>query len=74
MQNTTFKTAERVLTLLKQEKKAYTPYEISIKTGMAYSTVVNCVKKLQEWGKIEIVTNGRTRLVFLKEEVKNGNS
>jgi|TARA_Y100000034_G_scaffold35880_1_gene44055 DNA-binding IclR family transcriptional regulator len=68
MTNTTFNTAERVLEVLKQDNKAFTPYELSIKTGMAFKTIVECMKKLQEWNKIEVTTNGRTRLIQLKKE------
>ena len=68
MVNTTFNTAERILEVLKQENKVFTPYELSIKTGMAFKTVVDCMQKLEEWGKVEIITNGRTRLIKLKKE------
>ena len=76
MANSTFNTAEQILTVLKQENKAYTPYELSIKTGMAFKTVVDCMGKLEERDKIIVISNGRTRLMSIKNKEsfkENGN-
>ena len=65
------KSIEKIWNFIEKENKFITISEISKKTNLHIYTVKSCLELLDNFGKIEVVTNGRTTLIK-KKEVTNG--
>ena len=65
------KSIEKIWNFLEKESQFTTISEISKKTNLHIYSVRSCLELLDNFGKIEVVTNGRTTLIK-KKEVTNG--
>ena len=65
------KSIEKIWNFIEKENKFITISEISEKTHLHIYSVKSCLELLDNFGKIEVVTNGRTTLIK-KKEVTNG--
>lgn len=65
------KSIEKIWNFLEKENNFMTISEISKKTNLHIYSVRSCLEFLDNFGKIEVVTNGRTTLIK-KREVTNG--
>jgi len=65
------KSIEKIWNFLKTESQFMTISEISKKTHLHIYTVKSCLELLDNFGKIETVSNGRTTFIKAKE-VKDG--
>lgn len=65
------KSIEKIWNFIEKENRYITISEISKKTNLHIYTVKSCLEFLDKFGKIEVVTNGRTTLIKNKE-VDNG--
>jgi len=65
------KSIERVWELVEKSSEPLTPSNISKKLNLQTSTIKSCLEFLKNFGKVEIITNGRVMLVRKKVEVQN---
>jgi Mn-dependent DtxR family transcriptional regulator len=61
------KSIEKIWNFLEKESQFITISEISKRTNLHIYSVKSCLDLLDNLGKIEIVTNGRTTLIKKKE-------
>jgi len=66
MVNVTFKTAEKVLELLKQRQIALTRSQIAQTTKIGWPSVSAAIIKLDEYGYVNVMSNGKTQLIEAK--------
>ena len=65
------KSIEKIWNFLEKESQFMTISEISKKTHLHIYSVKSCLEFLDNFGKIEIATNGKTTFIK-KKEVKDG--
>ena len=65
------KSIEKIWNFLEKENQFMTISEISKKTNLHIYSVKSCLEFLNNFGKIEIVTNGKTTFIK-KKEGENG--
>lgn len=61
----------RVLDCLEHEEGYITPTEIMKKQNLSHGGVKNSVAFLDQLGMLEIITNGKTRMIRLKKRGEN---
>lgn len=64
----TLNTAEKVLRFVEKQKKPTTPTTIHKETGVCYNSVLSSLEKLEKWGQVTLVSNGRFILVSRGEK------
>ncbi len=62
------KSIEKIWNFIENENKFITISEISKRTHLHIYSVKSCLDLLDNFGKIEVVTNGRTTLIKKKED------
>ena len=63
----TLKTINRIKDFLIKVDKPVTPTDISRGVNIKWDNVNECLKFLENYGFIQILTNGRFRLIVLKQ-------
>ncbi len=63
------KSLEKILEFIRNQKKPVTKNKIVVECALPSNSVQDCLKLLQDLGKIEIVTNGKIQLIRKKRVV-----
>lgn len=66
----TNQSTEKILNYIEKSKEPITKTDICLGCSLSSYSVKECLLLLEKFGKIEIISNGRTWLIRLKKENK----
>ena len=61
-------TVDKILKFINENERPYTPFEISKGCKLGYYSTRKALKFLEAYGKVEVISNGRTWLIRKKSQ------